>query len=211
MAKGLFQDFNPFTNIPANQKGPSLNNKVSRGSLIAFSYPVSLAKEPYMIHDPYPMVIITDVWANVLRGVNLHYLTFPYIKQILQSHCSNTGFSYGAIKSDKYIANAFRIYYRKGMKQVKTMDCEWLIKVLGVVRSFSESELSKLQEQIQAQIQAKLQAKAEELNTYEEFRNNLMKSQQRALDTKVSGIQNAVQGGFDRGLINQNTPSTAEN
>ncbi len=197
---GLFQEFNPFSSVGANQRGPNLNNKVSRGSLISFSYPVSLAKEPYVIHDPYPMVIVTDVWANILRGVNLHYLTFPYIKQTLQSHCSNTGFSYRTIKPDKYIANAFRVYYRKGMKQVKMMDCEWLVKVLGIVRSFSESELQALQQQIQSQIQAKLQAKAEQLTTYEEYRSTLLKNQQRELDTKVSGIQNAIQGGFDRGL-----------
>ena len=197
---GLFQEFNPFSSVGANQRGPSVNNKVSRGSLISFSYPVSLAKEPYIIHDPYPMVIVTDVWTNTLRGVNLHYLTFPYIKQTLQSHCGNTGFSYRTIKPDRYIANAFRIYYRKGMKQVKIMDCEWLVKVLGIVRSFSETELQALQQQIQAQIQAKLQAKAEQLTTYEEYRSTLLKNQQRELDSKVSGIQSAIQGGYDRGL-----------
>jgi hypothetical protein len=86
------------------------------------------------------------------------------------------------------------------MKQVKIMDCEWIVKVLGIVRSFSETELQALQQQIQAQIQAKLQAKAEQLTTYEEYRSTLLKNQQRELDSKVSGIQNALQGGYDRGL-----------
>lgn len=161
-----------FSQLPVSQ-----NNKISRGSLITFRYPASQGKEPYTIHDPNPMVIVTDVWPSIVRGVNLHYLTFPYIKRILQSYCNNTGFSYASIKPDRYQAGAFRVYYRRGMSQIKRMDCSWLLDVLGAVRSFSESELQKLQEQIQAQIQARLQAKAEELTSYEAFRNKLLNSQ----------------------------------
>lgn len=197
---GLFEEFDPLSKVGANQRGPSVN-KIARGSLIAFNYPMSLARDPYMIHDPYPMVIVTDIWPTYLRGVNLHYLTFPYIKRLLQSHCENTGFSYAAVRPDRYIAGAFRMYYRTGMKQVKRMDCGWLLDVLGAVRSFSPGELQKLQEQIQAQIQARLQAKAEELTSYEAFRDSLIKNQQRALDQKVGNVQNVLQGGMERDLV----------
>lgn len=218
---GLFKDFNPASRIAANQQGvnvkyasnqqEAVNNKIARGTLIAFHYPISYAKEPYIIHDPHPMVIITDIWPKFLRGVNLHYLTFPYIKQILQGHCNNSNYSWRTVKSDKYIAGAFRMYSRMGMKQVKKMDCSWLLDVLGAVRSFSESELQKLQEQIQAQIQAKLQAKAKELTSYEDFRNTLVKNQKRALDRKVGEVRDVVRGGFDRDLIKSSPLVTSPN
>lgn len=206
MANGLFEDFNPLARVASNQHGPSVA-KISRGTLIAFQYPMSYAKEPYSIHDPYPMVIVTDIWPTFVRGVNLHYLTFPYIKRILQGHCENRGFSYAAVKPDTYIAGAFRMYHRMGMRQVKRMDCSWLMDLLGAVRSFSESELQKLQEQIQAQIQARLQAKADELTSYEDFRNSLLKSQQQSFDNKVGEVRNVLTGGVNRDLVQEPMPT----
>jgi len=207
MAEGLFKDFDPVNQLAANQYGPSVK-KIARGSLIAFNYPISYAKRtPNIIHDPYPMVIVTDIWPTFVRGVNLHYLTFPFIKRLLQAHCDNTGFSYSSIKSDKYVAGSFRMYNRMGMRRVKRMDCDWLLQVMGAVRSFSESELQKLQDQIRAQIQSRLQAKAEELTSYEDFRNALLKGQQISLDRKVQGAQDIIQGGVDRNLIQPNSNS----
>lgn len=198
---GLFEEFNPINRIAANQYGPSVK-KITSGTLISFHYPVSFAKEPNIIHDPYPMVIVTDISAKFVRGVNLHYMTFPYLKRILNDHCDSGSFGYHAsVKADKYIAGAFRTYNRRGMSRLKRMDCSWLLNVLGAVRSFSESELQKLKDQIQAQIRERLQAKAEELTSYEDFRNNLIQSQRRALDRKVGEAQDIVQGGVDRDLI----------
>ena len=168
MMAGLFEKYDPKT----------FNGTIARGSLISFHYPISHAKEPYEIHDPYPMIVITDIWPRIVRGVNLHYLTFPYIKTLLQNHCQNTGFSYASVKPDRYLAKSFRVYYRSGMRQMKVMDCKWLLTMLGAVRSFSENELQQIQNQIQAQIQAKLQAKAEELTNYEQFRNHFLQQNQ---------------------------------
>ncbi len=201
MADGLFEEFNPINRLAANQYGPSVK-RITSGTLISFHYPISYAKEPNIIHDPFPMVIVTDISAKFVRGVNMHYMTFPYLKRILNDHCDNTSFGYHAsVKADKYIAGAFRVYNRKGISRIKRMDCAWLLDVLGAVRSFSESELQKLREQIQAQIRERLQAKAEELTSYEDFRSDLVRSQQRALDRKVGEAQGTIQGGLDKGLI----------
>ena len=198
---GLFEEFDPLNRVAANQYGPSTKS-ITSGTLISFHYPISHARKPNVIHDPFPMVIVTDISAKFLRGVNLHYLTFPYIKRILNDHCDNTNFGYHAsVKPDKYIAGAFRTYNRRGMSRLKRMDCNWLLNVLGAVRSFSESELQKLRDQIQAQIRERLQAKAEELTSYEDFRNSLLKGQRRALDRKVGQAQDIIQGGVDRNLI----------
>lgn len=181
---GLFNDFNP-----ASQNAPSA---ITRGSLIAFQYNSSYGRRSNTIHDPYPMVIITDIGPKFIRGVNLHYLTFPYIKNILSANCGNSSFNYQNIKSDKYVADSFRMYNRMGVKKIKNMDCAWLLDVLGAVRSFSPSELEKLKGEVHAQIKNRLQAKADEVSSYEDWRNNFMKGDVQTLDNRVSGVQDTM-------------------
>ena len=156
---------------------------------------------PNVIHDPYPMVIITDVWPKYIRGVNLHYLTFPYVKKLLTTY-GGKNFSYFHIRSDKYMANAFRMYVRMGVQQPKRLDNEWLMDVLGSVRSFGPGEIEQIRMNIQKQIQARLQAKANELTSYEQWRKQLTQSQQRQLRGKGLEAQNIITGGMDRNLIN---------
>lgn len=198
MAGGLFNDFNPFQRVPANQTGFQDRNTVIRGSLIAFSYPYSLAKkQPYIIHDPYPLLVVTDIWPTIVRGVNLHYMTFPYIKRILTQN-KTTPYSYKPnVKPDKYMASAFRMYYRQGMSKVKVMDLDFLLRILGAVRSFSESEVETIKQQIRNQIRQHIQVKADQLSQAEA----LNKSQMNQLSRKAIDMQQSIQGGVDRGLI----------
>lgn len=198
---GLFENYNPIERIASNQYGPSVN-KITRGSLISFHYPKSYAIIPNVIHDPYPMVIITDIWPKYIRGVNLHYLTFPYVQRLL-TNFGGKSFSYSHIRNDKYMANAFRMYARMGVQQPKRLDTEWLLSVLGSVRSFSPGELEKIRSNIQQQIQHRLQAKANELTSYEQWRKGLTDSQQRQLRAKGLEAQNIITGGMDRNLINE--------
>ena len=200
---GLFEDYNPIERMATNQYGVSTNT-ITKGSLISFYYPKSYAIRPNVIHDPYPMVIITDIWPRYVRGVNLHYLTFPYIKRILQNYGANQSFSYSNIKPDRYMANAFRMYVRVGVLRPKRLDTDFLLNVLGSVRSFSPDELEKIRQNIRQQIQQRLQAKANELTSYEEWRANLTRSQQVQLNKKVREGQQAIQGGVDRNLIYPN-------
>lgn len=198
---GLFESFNPIERIATNQHGPS-GNRITRGSLISFHYPQSYAMIPNVIHDPYPMVIVTDIWPKYVRGVNLHYLTFPYVQRLLTQYAGKT-FSYFHIRSDKYLANAFRMYVRMGVMQPKRLDTEWLLSVLSSVRSFGPGELEKIRSSIQQQIQQRLQAKANELTSYEQWRKGLTQSQQRQLNSKGLDAQRIITGGLDRNLINQ--------
>lgn len=208
MATGLFQDFNPLQRIAANQHNVSTRS-IGRGSLISFHYPQSFASIPNVIHDPYPLVIITDIWPQYIRGVNLHYLTFPYIKRLLTGYGSS-GFSYFQIKADRYLANAFRMYVRIGVRQPKRLDSEWLTSVLANVRSFAPGEVEKIRANIQKQIQQRLQAKANELTSYEQWRSQLNESQKRQLRQKVADIGNAVTGGLQRDLIYPNKSSSQQ-
>lgn len=165
---------------------------------------------PNVIHDPYPMVIITDIWPKYIRGVNLHYLTFPYVKRLL-TNFGGKSFSYFNIRSDKYMANAFRMYVRMGVQQPKRLDTQWLLSVLSSVRSFDPGELEKIRQSIQKQIQQRLQVKADQLKAYEEWRRGMSQSQQRQLRGKVHEAQGIITGGMERGLINappRPSPST---
>jgi hypothetical protein len=191
---GLFEDFNPMMGLTSNQQG-FVGKTVGRGSLISFKYPFSCSPYVNTIHDPYPLIIITDVWSKFIRGVNLHYLTFPYIKMILQNNGENTGFSYYQVKPDKYIANAFRMYYRIGMSQVKRMDSEFLVNLLQVVRSWDPSEMEAIKQQIRTQIKQKLQVKADQLT------GKFTKSQNDQLRQKTNNMKDALLGGAEKNLI----------
>lgn len=202
---GLFQNYNPLQKIAANQHGVS--SAITSGSLISFSYPKSFAMIPNVIHDPYPMIILTDVYKKYIRGVNLHYLTFPYVKEIIEKFGSNPSFNYSMIQPNPYIANAFRMYARAGVLRPKRLDTEWLKTVLNSVRSFNPGEIEKIKANIQQQIQARLQAKAKELTSYEQWRKQLNQNQQRQLRGKVTDINQAVTRGNQENLIMPNPGS----
>lgn len=191
----LFQDFNPFERAPVNQYG---SGGITRGSLISFHYPKSFSMDPNVIHDPKPMVIITDVWPQHIRGLNLHYLTFPYIKRILENFGGNTGFSYLNIKPDRYLANAFRMYARVGVLRPKRLDTEWLKGLLLAVRSFDPGEIEKIKLNIQKQIQQRLQVKANELTSYEEWRKSMSMMQQNQLQNQTNNIFQNLTGNFNQ-------------
>jgi hypothetical protein len=206
---GLFSDWNPFERVPANQHGFQANT-LGRGSLIAFNYPMSHAQRPNVIHDPYPLLIVTDIWPQYVRGVNLHYLTFPYIKKVLSSNCNNKTFSYYNVRPDRYLASAFRMYFRTGMSRIRVMDCQFLVQLLTGIRSWSESEIERVRLEIRQQIRQRLQAKASELA-------NLTKSQYEQMRRKAAEIQQTVQAGpienlttlpSARNPANFNTPSS---
>jgi hypothetical protein len=199
---GLFSDFDPLQSIAANQNGMS-SRALTKGSLISFNYPKSFAMVPNVIHDPRPMLILTDIWPpHYIRGLNLHYLTFPYVKKILESWGGNQSFSYSNIKPDRYLASAFRMYNMKGVQRPKRLDSEWLKTVLQSVRTFDAGEIEKIRASIQQQIQARLQVKANELTAYEQWRRGLGQAQKQQLNTRVQGVQDALTGGIQRNLIN---------
>lgn len=209
---GLFGDYNPQQRIPRNQYGIS-SKTITRGSLISFHYPQSYARVPNVIHDHYPMIIVTDVWPKYIRGVNLHYITFPFIKNLLQQHGGNQNFSYFNIRSNKYLARSFRMYVRMGIQRPKKLDTDFLLNVLGTARSIDPTEVDKVRNVIQAQIQQRLQVKANELQSYEDWRSNLSKNQKSSFDRKVRDIRNTLQGGYNRGIVQspENYPNPPTN
>ena len=199
--------FNDLKNLATNKYG-IVGNTVTKGSLISFEYPKSFSTIPNIIHDPRPMLIVTDVWEpNYIRGLNLHYLTFPYIKKILETWGGNQGFSYYNIKADQYVALSFRMYSLKGVIRPKRLDVEWLQTVLKSVRTFDVGEIEKIKSTIEQQIKARLQVKAKELTSYErKIKENIIINNKRS-NTGVNVFQNILNKGNQTGNI---VPETQE-
>lgn len=159
--------------IGANQYGPSqslLTATIGKGSLASFSYTFV---KPGANHDPYPLVLITDVWPNYIRGINIHYLTFPTIKRILVPNCNNQTFSYANIRNNSYIVSAFRQYKRNGIRQIKKLDCSFLTNVLASVRTFNPNEVEAIRQSIRNQIRQLTNTQAVATNPEQPTQNGL--------------------------------------
>jgi hypothetical protein len=147
----------PYRNVAANQYGPSVKT-VAKGSLVYFNY-------LFWIHDPYPLVLIADIYGQYIRGLNLHYLTFPYIKHVLQPGCDNRQFSYKNIRNNgiayeqEYIPKAFRTYKRSGIRSLKVLDCSFILSVLASTRGIDPAEVDRMRSVVQQQIQQQMRSR----------------------------------------------------
>lgn len=118
---------------------------VTKGSLIVFNYTM-------WVHDPYPLVLVSDVRPNQqIRGVNLHYLTFPFIKSLLKGYASPL-FSYSSIKGNKYLTSAFRSYKWSGVRQTRILDINFILTAMATMRSFDPNEIKAIRETVQEQL-----------------------------------------------------------
>ena len=132
------------------------NPFLGRGSLVQFSY-------LYWAHDPRPLVIVTDVkFGKVVRGINIHYLTFNHIKKILQQGCDNVGFSYKSFMGDQFMKDAFRSYKWAGVRQIKKLNCDFIQKVMELVRSFDPAEVEIIRKQVLEQLNRQVNITATE-------------------------------------------------
>jgi hypothetical protein len=131
----------------------AINPMVGRGSLVRFDY---LFHAPG--HDPQPLVLVTDVWEKYVRGIQLHYLTFPEIRSLLfpapnVSICESQVFTYQYVKEKQYIVDrAFRQYKRNGMQNIRKLDCEFIVNALSITRSNDPSEIEAIRRSVQEQI-----------------------------------------------------------
>jgi len=137
--------------LPGSNLRP-IDKPVGRGSLVSFNY---IFHKPG--HDPNPVVLITDIWPNYIRGINLNYLTFPTIKNLVfpspnQTVCDNPVFTYQYIKGNDYITSAFRQYKRNGVQRLRKLDCAFIVKALGLTRSFDPNEIEAIRRSVREQI-----------------------------------------------------------
>jgi len=134
------------------------NKTIQKGSLIAFRY-------TFYKHDFSPLVLVGKLndWnqPGMIAGLNLHYLTFRYMKYLTTAFCGKN-FSYQQIKGNQYIVNAYRSYKKEGRKSVQTLDCNFLNGVLKTARSFKPNELEAIRQNIQKQLKDKMHQSPED-------------------------------------------------
>jgi hypothetical protein len=128
------------------QKGTT--TVVHKGSVINFFY-IGQRRTP--IHDPYPLVLVSDIFTDAVRGVNLNLLDAPYVTSLIKTYL-DTPFSYANIKADNYIIDAFRTYKRSGISSLRMMDSNFLKGLAQVARSLDVNEIEQMRGQIEALI-----------------------------------------------------------
>jgi len=150
---------NPINNLfQAPQRNPYQPQIVEKGSVIGFHY---VGQTTHRINDPYPLVIVSDIWDDTIRGVNLHYLTLPTVRDVLKTYGGFKQFSYANVKQPAYIGGqtgvnlvrAFRSYKRAGITNLKMLDVQFLQQVLSVVRALDPGEIEAMRAQIRQMMQ----------------------------------------------------------
>jgi hypothetical protein len=138
---------------------PAGGNVVMKGSLISFNY-------AFWKNDAYPLVVVSESNrdAGKLWGVNVHYLTFPYIRKLLELSTGNPAFSYKSISADGYLSGAYRSYKWNGIRQVKVLDYKFLLNVMTMVRTFDPAEVQIIRRQVQEQMRQQINPKATNLS-----------------------------------------------
>ena len=145
-------------NLFQQQKANSLDNVISRGSLVIFNY-------SFWKNDPRPLVIVTDYNLNgKMRGINLHYLTYLYIRNILNiASNSQGGFSYNNIKNDSYIVNSFRSYKWNGISQIKKFDLKFINQMIDNSRNFDPNQIQAIRQSVNQQLQQQYVSSADNM------------------------------------------------
>lgn len=120
---------------------------VTKGSLILFKY-------SFWIHDPSPLLIVTDYNPGQrMRGINLHYLTYPYVQGLITQSANNPAFSYQNIKMNPYIKSSFRTYKWSGISQIKKFDNQFVLRMINATRSFDPTQIQAIRQSIDQQLQ----------------------------------------------------------
>ena len=142
----LFQDVT-LEKIRANQYGPSVRT-ITNGSLVTFGY--QFAK-----NDLYPLVILTRVTGKYFSGLNLHYLSFNTIKEVLQKNqmnACNPLFDYQKVKLKTNLLGSFRRYKRVGIRNLKRLDCDLILNALATPRAIDPQQVEAIRQSVKEQI-----------------------------------------------------------
>lgn len=153
---GLLQQFfRPVGQEPAPPAGPTGRPLVVKtGSLVSFGY-------TFWRNDPYPLIIVIDnrLGGNTISGINLHYLTFRDIKEVV-SRAGKMGFSYRSVSDSRPFRDAYRSYKRVGVRQMRALEPSYLLGVMGAVRSYDPAEVQIIRRQVQEQLRQQVNPKA---------------------------------------------------
>jgi hypothetical protein len=92
-------------------------------------------------------------------GVNLHYLTFRDIRDLI-GRAGKMGFSYRSVSDSRPFRDAYRSYKRTGVRQMKVLDPSYLLGVMGMVRNQDPADAQIVRRQVQEQLRQQINPKA---------------------------------------------------
>jgi hypothetical protein len=160
----LNQFFKPVgRDVVVNPNRITLGNLgVRKGSLINFEY-------TFWRRDQSPLVVVSNEFADgKLWGVNLHYLTMPYMKKIMALSANNPAFSYLSISNDAYMKKAFRSYKWTGIKNLSISEHgKKLASIISMARSYDPAEVEIMRRRIKEQFGQQMNPKASQMTNLE--------------------------------------------
>lgn len=150
-----------------------------RGNLITFNY-------IFWKTDPYPLVIVSkeDKSKGFVWGINLHRLLHNDIQKLVLFTKGNN-FSYS--KNIKYYTpfkEAYRSYKIPGIRQVKTLNKDFLLNIIGTMRNQDPAEVEIIRKNVQEQIRKQINPKSYEVNV------KTLNKEESNQTTKVPVIKN---------------------
>jgi hypothetical protein len=138
---------------------PSTGKVAGKGSVVSFNY--AGQRLGRKISDSTPLVLISDIFTDAIRGVNLNALVFPKAKNLILNYIGKP-FSYSFIRGDTYVVKhpnrggvaAFRTYKKSGISNLRMLDTNFLVGLATVARSLDPMEIGQIQQQIEDIISA---------------------------------------------------------
>jgi len=135
-------------------------NVINIGTIISFKY-------KFFKKDPNPTILITKILPDYYLGINLHYLQYNDIKKFLDpkniNACKNKSLSYSLLKNKAYIIKGFRVYKRNGVSNIKYLDCDKMLEMMGIKAIKKARPNKELNRDIEKQINRKTNVKAKEI------------------------------------------------
>jgi hypothetical protein len=121
----------------------SINSaNATKGNVLSFNY-------MFFSVDPYPTIITTGVYSDFrVSGVNLHYISFPIFRALLNQWAGNPSFSYSTIKNQPILKQAFRTYKLHGIRNAKKINYKAILNYLSIIRNYSPQEMQQIKDLI---------------------------------------------------------------
>lgn len=110
------------------------------GDIISFNYAAAR-------RDNNPLVLITDITPEYVRGVNLHYLPYSSASAAV-ANAAGKQTSYQSISPNSKWKAAFRMYRRSYMRSQKVLNWDRLQRTISGLNDLPPADRRALQERI---------------------------------------------------------------
>lgn len=134
---------------------PNMPRAAYVGCVMSFYYKGQRGRP---IHDVYPFVIVSDIFSDAIRGMNLNYLDSPEVTKVILNYLDSPNFNYRtAVVQNPYYVDAYRTYKRNGISQQRIYDSRFLRALAYVAPKLDPAEITQIEQQIEMMKEAAMQ------------------------------------------------------